>query len=407
MTAPPLLGTSPAIRSVPGPRTVKRRIYLCWGLLVLNVIPFYPGEQHLLLPIPGVVGKLITQGSLAVALILAMSINRRGSIRRSTYILLVTVMAGVALMDSLRSDFIFGSLYRVCRLLAFLLTLLLLTPWWGRRDLLLVKVHLTVIGIILGSVLVGYVVAPGVAMGSEGRLGGSLWPIPATQVGRYAATAIGLTAILWMSGTIQRKAALITATIALPMLLLTHTRTALVSMAAGLLIAGLSLFRTRARVRRAFAIGTVIVSIGALSLSSVLTTWIARGQDTQQLSNLTGRTVVWEQVLAQSRGWFELLFGIGLTNKSFNGLAIDSNWISTYYELGLVGVALNIAMLLFLLVAASFRPHGVHRALALYLVGYAIVSSFTETGLGDASLALLELTLAASLLLPTLHRGPR
>ncbi|TDW94260.1 hypothetical protein EV137_1562 [Kribbella pratensis] len=406
MTAPPLLGTAPAVRSVPGPRTVRRRIYTCWGLLVLNVIPFYPGAGHLL-PIPGIIGKLITQGSLGVALILAMSINRRGSIRRSTFILLVTVMAGVAVMDSLRSEFIFGSLYRVCRLIAFLLTLLLLTPWWGRRDLLLVKAHLTIVGIVLGSVLVGYVVAPGVAMGTEGRLGGAIWPIPPTQVGRYAATAIGLTAILWMSGTIQRRTALITATVALPILLLSHTRTALVSMAAGLLIAGLSLFRTRARVRRAFATGTVIVSIGALSLSSVLTTWIARGQDTSQLSNLTGRTVVWDQVLSQPRGWFELLFGIGLTNKSFNGLAIDSNWISTYYELGLVGVAINIAMLLFLLITASFRPHGVHRALALYLVGYAIVSSFTETGLGDASLALLELALAASLLLPTLNRGPR
>jgi O-antigen ligase len=282
---------------------------------------------------------------------------------------------------------------------------LLLTPWWARRDLLLVKAHLFIVGIVLGSVLVGFLVAPGVATAQGGRLGGAIWPIPATQVGRYAATAIGLTVILWMSGTIQRRTALITATVALPILLLSHTRTALVSLMAGLLIAGLSLFRTRARVRRAFATGAVIVSIGALSLSSVLTTWLARGQDTGQLSNLTGRTAVWDMVLAAPRGWFEKLFGIGLANKSFDGLAIDSNWISTYYELGVVGVALNIAMLLFLLVAACFRPHGVHRAIALYLVGYAIVSSFTETGLGDASLALLELALAASLLLPTLHRG--
>jgi len=32
--------------------------------------------------------------------------------------------------------------------LLLLLTLLLLTPWWARRDLLLVKVHLFIIGIV-------------------------------------------------------------------------------------------------------------------------------------------------------------------------------------------------------------------------------------------------------------------
>ena len=135
-----------------------------------------------------------------------------------------------------------------------------------------------------------------------------------------------------------------------------------------------------------------------------MATWLARGQDDQDLAALTGRRAVWESVLAEPRSTFEVLFGFGLSNKSFNGLPIDSNWLATYYDVGVVGVAINAAMLLFLLVAAGFRPQGPKRALALFLVAYCIVASFTETGLSDASPYLLELTLAASLLVPTRQR---
>ena len=57
-------------------------------------------------------------------------------------------------------------------------------------------------------------------------------------------------------------------------------------------------------------------------------------------------------------------------------------------------------MLLFVLVTAYFQPRSERRALALFLVTYLIVTSLTETGLSDASIYLLELALAASLLVP-------
>ena len=41
----------------------------------------------------------------------------------------------------------------------------------------------------------------------------------------------------------------------------------------------------------------------------------------------------------------EELFGTGLGDKSFDGLPIDSNWVSTHLELGRVGVALVVAFL--------------------------------------------------------------
>ena len=61
-------------------------------------------------------------------------------------------------------------------------------------------------------------------------------------------------------------------------------------------------------------------------------------------------------------------------------------------------------MLLFLLVTAFFQPAGVKRALALFLVTYSLVASFTQVGFTDATTYLLELTVAASLLIPTRSR---
>jgi hypothetical protein len=55
---------------------------------------------------------------------------------------------------------------------------------------------------------------------------------------------------------------------------------------------------------------------------------------------------------------------------------------------------------LLLVTAAYFRPRGTLRALALFLVTYCLLASLTEVGFTDASTYLLELTLAASLLVP-------
>lgn len=389
------IGLRPTRRVVAPEVRRRRRIQLVWGLLVLNVMTFFPGAPHLL-PIPGVVGKLIAQLSLVAALMLVLTVNRPVRVRPSVYIFLLVLLASEALLASIRAEFLFGALFRAGRLFTFAMVLWLLTPWWIRRDLLLVRTHLIVLWFILGSVAVGLVVAPGVAM-SEDRLNGIIWPIPPTQVGHYAAVAAGLTVVLWLSGLLRRNAALASVLVAIPVLLLTHTRTALIAMLAGVLIAGLSLFTARTRARRFLAIGVGAFTVGALTLGSVVATWLARGQDSEEVTALTGRRAVWESILDKPRSTFEQLFGFGLSNKSFNGLPIDSNWLGTYYDVGLVGVAITIMLVLFVLTAAWFRPQGPHRALALFLVAYCVVASFTESGLSEASPYLLELTLAASL----------
>lgn len=380
----------------------RRRVQLIWALLLLNVLTFYAGAPHIL-PIPSAIGKVITQFALVAAFALVLTVNRPASVRPSVFVLLMVLLAAEALLTAPWAEFLSGAVFRSGRLLVFVAVLWLLTPWWGRRDLLLLRTHLTLVWMVLGSVVVGLLVAPGLAM-TDGRLTGVVWPIPPTQVGHYAAAAAGLSTVLWLSGLLRRDLALAAVVVAIPLLLLTHTRTALLAMIVGTLFAGLSLFMTRSRVRRAFAVGIGVFAIGAVTLSSLITTWLARGQDSADLSALTGRRMVWEAVIDKPRSTFELLFGFGLSNKSFNGLPIDSNWLATYFDVGLVGIAINVLMLLFLLVAVCFRSQGPERALALYLVIYCVVASFTETGLSDATPYLLELTLAACLLAPRIGR---
>jgi hypothetical protein len=57
-----------------------------------------------------------------------------------------------------------------------------------------------------------------------------------------------------------------------------------------------------------------------------------------------------------------------------------------------------------LYVAAFFQPRGVRRALALFLVTYCTLSSFTEDSFTNVSTYLLHLTVAASLLVAPLAR---
>ena len=121
----------------------------------------------------------------------------------------------------------------------------------------------------------------------------------------------------------------------------------------------------------------------------------------QQLTSLTGRTDFWTLVLDLPRTKFQEIFGFGLSNGSVNGLPIDSNWLVAYLEQGLFGVVICAAMLLFLLVTAFFQPSGTRRALAFFLITYCLVASFTQVGFATVSTYLLELTLAASLLVPS------
>jgi len=367
-----------------------------WAALYVNVLTFV-GTGFLVL-IPQSIGQLIAQSMLLVALVLALLANPGMVVRPNIFLTLLTAMAVVALMVSIHNEFPYGSTYRAFRLIFFVIVLWLLTPWWGRPDLPLLRAHLLCQRVIIASVWLGALLAPGKAFSISGRLSGVLWPIPPPQVAHYAAVLFGCTVILWFCGVIAGRGMAVTLVAAGAALVATHTRTALLGAVLGLVVAGASLFVGYARVRRTTAV-MVLASLAAwIVFSPLIVSWLARGQSEQDLTQLTGRTKVWSAIAQQKFTTMQELFGTGLGNKSFKGLPIDSNWVATRLELGRLGVAIVVALLVVLFFAAITRPAGPRRAIALFLIVYCVTASFTETGLGDASPYLLELAVAASLL---------
>jgi hypothetical protein len=377
-------------------RSIHIRVGVVWGLLFFNTLTFVPHTS--VLPIPGSVGKAVAQAALPAALLVALTINRRAAVRPNVFLCLVSLLVVVTVLTALAPQ-TFGTVYRTARMAGFVAGLWLLTPWWGRRDLLLVRCYLAALWVTLGSVLLGLLVSPHRAL-AFGRLTGAIWPIPPTQLAHYAAMSAGLVVVLWLCGYVHGRTTLIATVVGGAMLVLTHTRTALVALIAGLLVAGLSLIAANPRVRKLWAAAGAAAAVAVITFSAAITTWLARGQTTQGLDNLTGRTEVWGPLLAAPRDKFQEIFGFGLSNASFDGLSIDSNWLSSYQQEGLFGVVVCAMIVLFLLVTAYFQPRGVRRALALFLITYCLVASFTEDGFTDVSPYLLDLTLAASLLVP-------
>ena len=377
----------------------RRRVGIVWALLFVNVLDPAGGG---LVPVPHKVSQLVTQGALLFALILVLTINPRLRVRPNWFLGLFTLLAVTSLMMSVRFVGL-GTAYRSFRLIGFLSVLWLLTPWWGRRDMLVLRSQMRFLLIVLGSVVLGLFIDPGRELG--GRLSGVLWPLPPTQVAHFAAEIAGLMILLWFCHLVPGRRALMLIGPAIIILVLTHTRTALTAMLAGLLVAGASLFLAKRRVRKSLATALIVTAVIVIPASPFLAVWLTRGESGQQLQSLTGRTVAWSAVLSTHRPTTNVLFGNGITNESvnnssnpaLNGLAIDSSWISIYQDQGLVGEVLVSTILVLLLLTAFCRARGPTRAMALFLIVYCIIAGINETGLGGASHYLLDLTVAASL----------
>lgn len=375
---------------------LPRGVGVVWVLVWFNVLTYSP-EVSTLVHIPSVVGKVLTQGCLVAAAVLALGLNGRGVIRRNTMLLLWSVLAATSLMMSLRLVGV-GTTYRGFRLVAFVAVLWLLTRWFGEDEMVFVRLQRRVLLGIVASAALGFAISPSKAFGIHHRLNAVIWGILPTQLAHYSAELAGLTLILWACGLLRRRAALPVVLVGVTFAVLTHTRTALAALVVGLAVALLSLLTARRGLRRAVAAGIVAAAVIAPVASPVVLTWLERGQTTQQINNLTGRTKVWEGVVTGARPLPNVVLGSGMSNDAFNGLPIDDSWLAIYQDQGLFGDAVMAAMLLALLLVAATRPRGPARAVALFLIVYCIPASITETGLGQANPYMLDLFVAASLL---------
>jgi O-antigen ligase len=390
---------SPGVEAVDAERGPWRHAVFIWGLLILNGLTF--AAVPTLVPMPSGLVKVITQSALAVAFVWALLLNRDRLVRPNLCLGLFSILALSSLVTSVRLNTGLGSLARDIRLVTFLAVLWLLTPLWGRRDMLLARWHVRCLAVLCGTVVLGLVISPGAAF-QGGRLYNRIWPTPSTQVAHYAAVLTGMVIVAWLSGMMRRRPALATAGAGFAIVLLTHTRTAAIGLVVGVIAAMLSLVVVRRRARRGLVVLLVVAALAALPFAGLVSTWFDRGQSSEELSGLTGRAKVWDQILDEHRSNLDRWLGTGLSDKSFQGLPIDNSWLAVYQEQGLVGDLIVAAILIILLVTSLIRPRGPASALALFLVCYCAIASYTETGLGDASPYILDLAVAASLLMPPL-----
>ena len=272
---------------------------------------------------------------------MAVIVNRRCLVRPSVFLGLISLLVIEAFINSLQARH-FGTIYRSFRLGGFVFALWLLSPWWGRRDLLLVRSHVITMTVVLSFTILGLIVSPSQALGG-GRLGGAFWPTPPPQVAEFAAVTLGLVVVMWLAARFSGWGTLFVTCIAVLILYLSHTRTAILALMLGIFVAGLSMISTEARVRKLFVSIGIVATFVAVTLSGVVTTWLLRGQGTQQLTSLTGRTATWLAVVSIPRDLFQVIFGFGLSNKSANGLPVDSNWLASFLDQGVFGVVVSAA----------------------------------------------------------------
>lgn len=373
--------------------SIRRRVKAAYALLFFNTLTYQSGG---LINLGSKVGKVLPNGTLPLALLLMLSVNPKIKLRPNVFLCLVGLLVADAVLTATQQTGI-GTYYRTFRYIEFFAVLWLLTPWWGRADMMLFRWHLRVLYAALISVAVGLMISPGKAFAFQGRLGGDIWPMGATEVAQFAAIAAGGTILLWLGHRLAGRTALVGVLLCLILLVLTHTRTALVGLTAGIIVAGISLFAANSRVRKFFGWSALIACVAVATAAGFISTWLARGESAQGLITLTGRTNFWALVLAEPRNLFQEIFGFGITNASIDGLPIDSNWLSSYQQEGLLGVCVCALMVILLLIAAFFQEPGLRRALILFLVTYCLLASFTEDAFEAPSGYLLHMFIAASL----------
>jgi O-antigen ligase len=180
-------------------------------------------------------------------------------------------------------------------------------------------------------------------------------------------------------------------------LLLSKTRTPLIAGTIALGLAVLLLGLSHARARRVLAALVLTGPLLYLAAAPFVRSYLRRDQTDAVFSTLTGRTSAWAKVHAFPRTGFQELFGMGYGDKSIDGIPIDNGYLATYHEVGKVGLVVVVTILVVLAARALVEATPANRALAVFLVTFVAIASYTETGIGDMSAYVMHLVLAGAM----------
>lgn len=284
-------------------------------------------------------------------------------------------------------------------LLLVLITYLLLSGYDGYAVMAGVVGALVTVAIV--SVLTG---GPRV---SDGRLAGGLPPLHPNEI-----AAISVVAILWLlyravNGR-ENAVDLIMLMLAAAALIASGSRTSMVVAVPSAAILILTARRVHLRVFVPFVLSLPVLAF-ALLYSNVITGAITREGSAADLISLSNRTIAWQSALMPKTSEWMTWVGGGLTMKRievpgqwWSHQILDSSWVSALVQGGYVGIVVCLALIAYGIYRVARVP-GELRGFRLALIVFLSLRGFLESGLFDASTAML--TCITALALPDVSRA--
>jgi O-antigen ligase len=377
-----------------------RRARWAWILLLAASLPW---ERGVGVGAAGSSSQLLTVtklGVLLVAVWLAYGSRRPGPRPFALWALAgYAAVSGVgALLNSVSVDGAFRSVRMILMLVAAHWVTTRLRP----TELVRALVGLSVV--IVAAAVAGEVTGRGLTAGD--RLGGWLPPLHPNWLGSVAAVALACVVAMTFTRELRSSYAAVLGALLLYALVRSGSRTALLALAAALIVIGLRSLWLKDVLRALTVMWAAAIAVGVLlwiewnsrlhPLAGVWESLTTRGGAATVDPTLTGRTYAWEIAWNSLHGWAAELFGLGLQQKtvlrpigaSFSAQGIDNSWLSAYVAGGWLGAALLVAGMAALLVRAV-RSRDIA---AQGLVFAALAASWTESVLADVTYALIAAT---------------
>jgi hypothetical protein len=376
----------------------RRTAALVW-ILVFGSCLAWTGRPDFVIVLPPRVEQLGTAIAVVLAFWLALKLNPRLRLRGSWPVWLYALLPIVALMPALSgSAGGLGTVARASRFLFALVALALISPVWRSDPWVIVNAHTRALRLCIGAALIS--LAIGLGQNGEGRLISQVPALQPPQVGQFAAVLAGMCAIQMLSHSPRLPRCPLWFALAVVALLLSKTRTPLIAGAVALGVALLLLAVSHSRAREVVVTLILLGPALYLIMEPAVQAFLTRGQGDELLSTLTGRTLAWARVHDFPRTGFQELFGIGYGDKSIDGLPIDNGYLAAYHEAGKIGLVIVCTAMAVITLRAFAYPKAANRAMAIFLVGFVAVASYTETGIGDMSAYVMHVLLAGILLTP-------
>jgi hypothetical protein len=326
---------------------------------------------------------------IAFAMVAHRRTGRTLSVRTPLFVL---AFVGVSMVGAVGQGHLFASGVLGLRLLLVCATVCLLVVACSLKELMDSFV------IAMGSIGLVCAVTGAGSLAGGGRLTGGLLPIMPNQIGLLVGVPI-IWAVWRMAQGGARGRHLLVVAGGLGITWLTGSRSGL----AALLIACVLVVALAPRLRLGgfvSLVASIPVIFYLVAFTGLFADYFGRG-GSANITTLNSRTIAWSAAFTTDADFWQRWFGGGLSVKvvpvtgNWDSQVLDSTWVSTFVQAGVVGLVILSLWALTTLWRSLSTPVS-HKGLWVGLAAYALFRSVLETGLLD-SYALFLVILVPSL----------